>query len=135
MSSSTSQSSSPSLSTTSTTTTVIVPHFSGTPVITTEKLNGQNYSAWSAAVDIWFLGHGLEDHLSKTISTILESQQPIWRKVDAQLLSLMWQTIEPTLMPIFRLLRECSALWTRARELYTSNITHIYGVIGALFSL
>ena len=38
-------------------------------------------------------------------------------------------------MPIFRPLRECSALRTRARELYTSDITRIYDVIGALFNL
>ncbi|XP_052192915.1 uncharacterized protein LOC127801651 [Diospyros lotus] len=38
-------------------------------------------------------------------------------------------------MLIFRPLRECSALWTRACELYTSDITRIYDVISALFNL
>ena len=55
--------------------------------------------------------------------------------MDAQLLSLLWLTIEPTLMPIFWPLQECSALWTRAHELYNSDITRIYDVIGALFNL
>jgi len=70
-------------------TPVTIPHFMGTPVITTEKLSGQNYFSWSFAVEIWFLGHGLEDHLSKTISIVLEGDQPLWRKMDAQLLSLL----------------------------------------------
>lgn len=38
-------------------------------------------------------------------------------------------------MPIFRPLRECSALGNRARELYTNDITCIYDVIGTLFNL
>jgi len=38
-------------------------------------------------------------------------------------------------MPIFQPLQECSALWTRARELYTGDITRIYDMIGALFNL
>jgi len=100
-----------------------------------EKLNGNNYFAWSAAVEIWFLEHGLEDHLTHTISTIRENNRALWQKVDVQLLSLMWQTVEPTLMPIFQSLHECSALWTYAHELYTSDITHICDVIGALFRL
>ena len=133
MSSSTSHSSSTNLSTTST--IVTIPHFLGTPVITTKKLNGQNYLAWSSTVEIWFLGHGLEANLSTTISTIPEGNLPLWQQVDARLLSLLWQTIELTSMPIFRPLCECSALWTRDCELYTSDITHIYGVIDALFNL
>jgi len=38
-------------------------------------------------------------------------------------------------MSIFRPLQECSALWIWARELYASDITCIYDVIGALFNL
>ena len=71
----------------------------------------------------------------KTISTVPEGDQPLWQKVDAQLLSLLWQAIELTLMPIFRPLWKCNALWTRVRELYTSDITRIYDVIGALLNL
>jgi len=32
---------------------------SGTPTITSEKLNGKNYLAWSASVELCFLGQGL----------------------------------------------------------------------------
>ena len=79
-------------------------------------------------VEIWFLGHGLEAHLSTTISSIPAGNQSLWRQVDAQLFSLLRQTIALTLMPIFRPLRECNVLWSRARELYTSDITRIYDV-------
>ncbi|WVY94798.1 hypothetical protein V8G54_033886 [Vigna mungo] len=35
--------------------------FSGSPSITSEKLNGKNYLSWSAAVEMWFLGQGHYD--------------------------------------------------------------------------
>jgi len=36
--------------------------FSGTPTITSEKLNGRNYLAWSSSVELWFLGQGNGPH-------------------------------------------------------------------------
>jgi len=38
---------------------------SGTPTITSEKLNGKNYLAWSASVELWFLGQGYHEHLEQ----------------------------------------------------------------------
>jgi len=36
--------------------------FFGSPFITTEKLNSQNYLSWFAVVEMWFLGQGHHDH-------------------------------------------------------------------------
>lgn len=40
--------------------------FSGSPIITSEKLNDNNYSSWYAFVECWFLGQGLHDQLKRT---------------------------------------------------------------------
>jgi len=39
--------------------------FSGSPYITSEKLNDQNYLSWSAAMEMCFLGQGHHGHLKK----------------------------------------------------------------------
>lgn len=48
------------------------PTFSiyGTPTITSNKLNGKNYLAWSASVELWFLGQGYHKHLEKSLEKI-----------------------------------------------------------------
>lgn len=38
--------------------------FQGAVIITTEKLNGKNYLNWYSAVEIWFLGQRLSNHLT-----------------------------------------------------------------------
>ena len=65
--------------------------FSGTPTITSEKLNGKNYLAWSASVELWFLGQGYQEHLKQS------SEQISAEKRDYQLCSLLWQSVEPTI--------------------------------------
>ncbi|XP_022631730.1 probable histone acetyltransferase HAC-like 1 [Vigna radiata var. radiata] len=39
--------------------------FSESPSITSEKLNGKNYLSRSAAIEMWFLGLGIYDHLER----------------------------------------------------------------------
>ncbi|KAF1883799.1 hypothetical protein Lal_00012717 [Lupinus albus] len=46
--------------------------FSGSPSITLEKLNGKNYMDWQAAVEIWYLGQDLSDHLTTKAYNIAE---------------------------------------------------------------
>ena len=47
---------------------------SGTPTITSEKLNGKNYLAWSASVELWFLGQGYHEHLEQSSEKISEDK-------------------------------------------------------------
>jgi len=56
--------------------------FSGSPSITFEKLDGQNYLSWSVAVEMWFLGQGHHDHLEKDESHLLEEKAEQWKQVD-----------------------------------------------------
>ncbi|RVW79045.1 hypothetical protein CK203_040151 [Vitis vinifera] len=64
---------------------------SGSPLITSEKLIGsENYLSWSASVELWFMGQGYEDHLVTQEANIPEVDRVQWRKIDAQLCSVLW---------------------------------------------
>jgi len=41
--------------------------FSGTPTITTAKLNWKNYLSWSTSVELWFLGQGYQTTWKKEL--------------------------------------------------------------------
>ena len=70
---------------------------SATPIITTEKLNGKNYLAWSSFVEHWFLGQGQSDHLKESFDKIPEKDCSQWEKLDCQLCAVLWQSIEPNI--------------------------------------
>ncbi|PNY13664.1 receptor-like protein kinase [Trifolium pratense] len=63
--------------------------FHGTPIITTEKLNGKNYLNWHSSVEIWFLGQRLSDHLTKKASEIDAKSKDDWKAADYQLVSVL----------------------------------------------
>ncbi|KAJ9687570.1 hypothetical protein PVL29_016167 [Vitis rotundifolia] len=65
---------------------------SGSPTITLEKLIGsENYLSWSASVELWFMGQGYEDHLVTPEDAIPDVDKVQWKKIDAQLCSVLWQ--------------------------------------------
>ena len=64
---------------------------SGCPTITLEKLIGsENYLSWSASVELWFMGQGYEDHLITPEDVIPKVDKVQWKKIDAQLCSVLW---------------------------------------------
>jgi len=44
-------------------TSALVLQFPGSPPITSNKLNGKNYSSWFAFDELWLLGQVSHDHL------------------------------------------------------------------------
>ena len=63
---------------------------SRSPTITSEKLIGsENYLSWSAFVKLWFMGQGYEDHLVTPEDAILDVDKVQWKKIDAQLCSVL----------------------------------------------
>ncbi|BAU02013.1 hypothetical protein VIGAN_11141400, partial [Vigna angularis var. angularis] len=72
--------------------------FSGSPSITSEKLNGKNYLCWSAAVEMWFLGQGHYVHLEQDESQVPTDKAEQWKQADFQLCALLWQSVEPRLL-------------------------------------
>ena len=65
---------------------------SGSPTITSEKLiGGKNYLFWSASMELWFMGQGYEDHLITSEDATPNVDKVQWKKIDAQLCSVLWQ--------------------------------------------
>ena len=68
---------------------------SGTPMIILDKFMGsENYQPWADSTDLWFIGNGCEDYLTTADTSILEDQRPQWRKTDALLCNILWQSID-----------------------------------------
>ena len=63
----------------------------GSSTITSKKLNcSENYLSWSASVKLWFMGQGYEDHLITPEDAIPNVDKVQWKKIDAQLCSVLW---------------------------------------------
>ena len=63
---------------------------SGSPMITSEKLVGsENYLSWSTSVELWFMSQCYEDHLVTQEADIPEVDRVQWKKIDAQLCSVL----------------------------------------------
>ncbi|KAJ9708908.1 hypothetical protein PVL29_000753 [Vitis rotundifolia] len=106
---------------------------SGSPMITSEKLVGSdNYLSWSASVELWFMGQGYEDHLITQEADIPEVDRVQWRKIDAQLCSVLWQSVDPKILLHLWAYKTCFKFWTQAKGLYTNDIQRLYKVASAI---
>nr|KYP76032.1 Retrovirus-related Pol polyprotein from transposon TNT 1-94 [Cajanus cajan] len=84
---------------------------------------------------MWFLGQGLYDHLTKRASEIDKEVRDEWQRADYQLVSLLWQSIEPKLMVHFRPYKTCYDIWKKARNVYANDIQRIYESVHGLATL
>ncbi|RZB42128.1 Retrovirus-related Pol polyprotein from transposon RE2 [Glycine soja] len=100
--------------------------FSGTPIITTAKLNWKNYLSWSASVELWFLGQGYHDHLEKGIDTVPSDRKSEWEKLDYQLCAVLWQSVEANVLEILRSFKTCCSFWKKAREIFANDIQSLF---------
>ena len=109
------------------------------PSIATEKLMGSsNYMSWSKAVELWCMGQGLKDHLTTKLADAIQhptKDKNQWMRTDALLLSLLWQSIDPSLHPIYSCYTNCCDVWTQAKALYTNDIQRLYSVVSNLLNL
>ncbi|RVW45260.1 Retrovirus-related Pol polyprotein from transposon TNT 1-94 [Vitis vinifera] len=109
---------------------------SRSPLITSEKLVGsENYLSWSASVELWFMGQGYEDHLVIQEADIPEVDRVQWRKIDAQLCSVLWQSVDPRILLHLQAYKTCFKFWTQAKGLYTNDIQRLYKVASAIVHL
>jgi hypothetical protein len=109
--------------------------FSGNPSITSEKLNGDNYLNWLATINMWFLGQKLSNHLTKKSFKIEKDLRDEWEQADCQLVCLLWQTFEPSLMVHYRSYTTCYYIWQKAMNVYSNDIQRLYDVIHNLATL
>ncbi|KAJ9685021.1 hypothetical protein PVL29_017164 [Vitis rotundifolia] len=106
---------------------------SGPPIITLEKLVGsENYLSWFASVELWFMGQGYEDHLVTQEADIPEVDKVQWRKIDAQLCSVLWQSVDPKFLLHLRAYKTCFKFWNQAKGLYTNDIQRLYKVASSI---
>ncbi|RVW13553.1 Retrovirus-related Pol polyprotein from transposon TNT 1-94 [Vitis vinifera] len=96
---------------------------------------GENYLSWSASVELWFMGQGYEDHLVTQEADILEVDRVQWRKIDAQLCSVLWQSVDPRILLHLQAYKTCFKFWTQAKGLYTNDIWRLYKVASAIVHL
>ncbi|KAL6312798.1 hypothetical protein AAG906_021430 [Vitis piasezkii] len=109
---------------------------SGSPMITSEKLVGsENYLSWSASVELWFMGQGYEDHLVTQEADIPEVDRVQWRKIDAQLCSVLWQSVDPKILLHLRAYKTCFKFWNQAKGLYTNDIQRLYKVASSIVNV
>ncbi|KAJ9671256.1 hypothetical protein PVL29_027306 [Vitis rotundifolia] len=108
----------------------------GSPMITSEKLVGsENYLSWSASVELWFMGQGYEDHLVTQETDIPEVDRVQWRKIDAQLCSVLWQSVDPKILLHLRAYKTCFKIWNQAKGLYTNDIQRLYKVASSIVNV
>ena len=109
---------------------------SRSPTITSEKLIGsENFLSWSASVELWFMGQGFEDHLIKPEDAIPNVDKVQWKKIDAQLCSVLWQSVDPKILLHLRAYKTCSKFWNQAKVLYTNDIQRLYKVASAIVNI
>ena len=106
------------------------------PMITSEKLHGaSNYKSWAASVRLWFKGQGHLDHLHKKETDIPVTDRPNWIKVDAQLCALLWNSLDPHLLPVYQSYETCYEVWNKAASIYSNDIRRYYDVLSNLVNL
>ncbi|KAJ9671200.1 hypothetical protein PVL29_027268 [Vitis rotundifolia] len=109
---------------------------SGSPMITSKKLvDSKNYWYWSASVELWFMGQGYEDHLVTQEADIPEVDRVQWRKIDAQLGSVLWQSVDPKILLHLRAYKTCFKFWNQAKGLYTNDIQCLYKVASSIVNV
>ena len=68
------------------------PSFSSflSSMIIVNRLQGSdNYQFWVNFVTLWFIGNGVEDHLTSAESSVAADKRPQWRKHDALLCNIL----------------------------------------------
>ena len=95
----------------------------GSPTITSEKLIGsENYLSWSASMELWFIGQCYEDHLITPEDAIPNVDKVHWKKIDAQLCSVLWQSVDPKILLHLRAYKTCSKFWNQATRMISNTL-------------
>lgn len=96
-------------------------------MITSKPFKGNsNYLAWSFSIVVQ--GAGVQVHLKKKAGELDGKTKTQWKKVDAQVCSILWQSIDFKLMFLLCPLQTCS-IWEKACALSTNDGSRFYDVI------
>ncbi|RVW82270.1 Retrovirus-related Pol polyprotein from transposon RE1 [Vitis vinifera] len=73
--------------------------------------------------------------LEKLEADILEVDKVQWRKIDAQLCSVLWQSVDPKILHHLRAYKTCFKFWNQAKWLYTNDIQRLYKVASSIVNV
>ncbi|RVW39327.1 Retrovirus-related Pol polyprotein from transposon RE2 [Vitis vinifera] len=105
-------------------------------MITSEKLVcSENYLSRSASVELWFMSQGYEDHLVTQKADIPEVDRVQWRKIDAQLCSVLWQSVDPKILLHLQAYKTYFKFWNQTKGSYTNDIQRLYKVASSIVNV
>lgn len=81
------------------------------------------YLASVSSIELWCKGQGVQYHLTQKSSEMDEKTKAQWEKVGAQLCSLLWQSVDSKVMPLFLPFHTRYKVWEKAHTLYTDDIS------------
>ena len=81
------------------------------------------------------MGQGYEDHLITPEDVIPNVDKVQWKKIDAQLCNVLWQSIDPKILLHLRAYKTCFKFWNQAKVLYTNDIQRLYKVASTIVNI
>ena len=81
------------------------------------------------------MGQGYENHLITPEDAIPNVDKVQWKKIDAQLCSELWQSVDPKILLHLRAYKTCSKSWNQAKVLYTNDIQRLYKMASAIVNI
>ena len=81
------------------------------------------------------MGQGYKDHLITLEDVIPNVDKVQWKKIDAQLCSVLWQSVDPKILLHLWAYKTCSKFWNQAKVLYTNDIQRLYKVASAIVNI
>ncbi|RVW70964.1 Retrovirus-related Pol polyprotein from transposon RE1 [Vitis vinifera] len=81
------------------------------------------------------MGQGYEDHLVTQEADIPEVDKVQWRKIDAQLCSVLWQSGDPKILFHLWAYKTCFKFWNQEKGLYMNDIQRLYKVTSSIVNV
>ena len=105
------------------------------PQLTTCKLNGSNFLQWSRAINLALIGLGFDDHLTEAAPTVDEKAIKQQKQMDAQIVALLWNSMEPKVADMCGHLGTCKEIWGYTQLLFSSDLTRMYDLSSLILSV
>ena len=103
--------------------------------MTSTKLRGPNYLQWSRAVKVALKARGKSSFISDIKPSDI-TKIPLWEQEDAQIMTLLWNSLEPDVFQNVSCAESAKEIWDNLQEMYSSdqNISRIYQLYEDIFS-
>lgn len=98
--------------------------------ITNQKLHGNNFLAWSKAVELFITGRGKKEYLSDKMVIPAETDVKFstWEAENSMIMSWLLSSMTPEVSNTFMLYPTAAAIWKATKEMYSKsdNIAELY---------